>query len=207
MEIKIKTFRRFKNLIGQQFGKLTVINGPLNITNEKSWKHKQRKWLCKCDCGKEVIRVTNQLNKGVATSCGCLSKERVLALNIKNCRPFEWIYNNLKRCAKNNNKEMLLTFEEFLKFTKINKCHYCTDKIEWKERNSKSNPNSCYYIDRKDNSKGYTTENCVVCCSLCNLTRHIRFTYDEMLLLGKTINQIKRNRQLKVAGFSIINMN
>lgn len=198
MEVKINTLRRFENLINKQFGKLTVINGPLNIPDEKQWKHKQRKWLCKCDCGNEVIRVTNQLNKGSATSCGCASKERIVKLNTQNCRPFEWIYNNLLRCAKSSDRKSSLTFNEFLEFTKINRCHYCGDVIEWRDRNSKSNPNNCYYLDRKDNLIGYTKENCVVCCSLCNLTRHIRFSYTEMLLLGKTIGEIKKKRQTPV---------
>ena len=194
MEVKINTYRRFENLIGRKFGKLTITNGPLNIIDEKEWKKKQRKWLCKCDCGNEVIRVTNQLNKGSATSCGCLSKERIVKLNTQNCRPFEWIYNNLKRCAKHSSHELSLSFEDFLKLTEINQCCYCGDTIEWKARNSKNNPNGCYYIDRKDNSKGYTKENCVVCCSLCNLTKHSRFTYEEMMLLGKTIGEIKKKR-------------
>jgi len=194
METKIITYRRFTNLIGKRFNKLTVIDGPLNILNESKWKRKQRKWLCKCDCGNKVIRVTNQLNKGAATSCGCLSKERIVKLNTQHCRPFEWIYNSLSRCSKQRKHKLSLSFNDFLKFTKITSCHYCGDVIEWKSRNSKSSPDNCYYIDRKDNSIGYTKENCVVCCSLCNLTKHSRFSYEEMILLGKTINLIKRNR-------------
>ena len=193
MNIKIKTLRRFNNLIGKRFGNLIVTTGPLDVINEKEWSKKQRKWLCKCDCGNEVIRVTNQLNKGAATSCGCLSKKRVVEMNTKDCRPFEWIYNNLLRCAKNNHKEIGLTFEDFLEFTKITTCHYCGDLIEWKSRGKKG-ANSAYYLDRKDNTKGYFKDNCVVCCSLCNLTKHNQFTYNEMILLGKTINEIKRQR-------------
>lgn len=193
MNTKIKTLRRFNNLIGKRFGNLVVIAGPLDITDDKEWSKKQRKWLCKCDCGNEIVRVTNQLNKGVATSCGCLSKKRIVEMNTKDCRPFEWIYNNLSRCAKNSNKEMSLTFEDFLEFTKITACNYCGDLIEWKSRGTKGG-NNAYYLDRKDNTKGYLKDNCVVCCSLCNLTKHNQFTYDEMILLGKTISEIKRQR-------------
>lgn len=195
-EIKLNNLRRFKNLVNHKFGKLTVINGPINILNDKSWKQKQRKWLCKCECGVEVIRVTNQLNKGSATSCGCESKERVIRLNTQNCRPYEWIYNNLIRCANHNNKSAELTFEDFLEFTQITNCHYCNDTIQWKPRNSKKDSNNRYYIDRKNNDLGYTKSNCVVCCSLCNLTKNKYFTYEEMLILGKSINTIKKNRMV-----------
>ena len=37
MEVKINTYRRFENLIGRKFGKLTITNGPLNIIDEKEW--------------------------------------------------------------------------------------------------------------------------------------------------------------------------
>lgn len=192
---KIKTHRRFINLIGQKFGNLKVINGPLDISEESEWKKKQRKWLCQCKCGKEVVRVTSQLNKGAATSCGCDSKERLVKLNTQNCRPFEWIYNNLLRCAKQRKHEVTLSFDDFLEFIKIHNCCYCNDIIKWIARNSKSNPiSNSYYIDRKNNKQGYTKENCVVCCGLCNFTKHSWFTYDEMLLLGKTIQNIKQKR-------------
>lgn len=196
IEVKIKTLKRFENLIGKRFGRLVVVNGPLNVqtANESKWKRRQRKWLCKCDCGNESIYVTNQLKKGSTKSCGCLSKDRLIQMNTRNCQPFEWIYNNMVRCSKQNKHDMLLSFEEFLQFTKQTQCHYCGDSIQWKERNSKKTPNGCYFLDRKDNSKGYIQNNCVVCCTLCNLTRHTRFTYDEMIILGKTIGQIKQQR-------------
>lgn len=57
------------NLIGQRFGRLTVITMA-----EKPIVVKQRRayWLCKCDCGKDVIASTHALNLGKVKSCGCL---------------------------------------------------------------------------------------------------------------------------------------
>ncbi len=51
------------NLIGQNFGKLTVISlfGP--------FKGKTG-WNCKCLCGKEKIVKTNDLTSGHVSSCG-----------------------------------------------------------------------------------------------------------------------------------------
>ena len=200
IEVKIKTYRRFDDLTGRKFGKLTVISGPLNITEEAHWKRGQRKWLCKCDCGNEVIRITNQLKRRAQTpSCGCFSKERIVAMNTEHCRPFEWLYNNMIRCATKGKREMELTYADFLEFTKTTTCHYCGDTIKWKARAAKkSKIINAYYLDRKDNTRGYTKENCVVCCSLCNFTKHVHFTHDEMLILGKTISEIKKQRALPV---------
>lgn len=52
------------NLIGQKFGKLTVINRD----NSK----KRVYWNCKCDCGKMISVRQDSLLSGVTKSCGCL---------------------------------------------------------------------------------------------------------------------------------------
>lgn len=55
-----KKIRR-KNLIGQRFGKLTVLEYDRNTY----------KWLCRCDCGNLCAKSAGQLNAGLAKSCGC----------------------------------------------------------------------------------------------------------------------------------------
>ena len=60
----------FINLLGQRFGRLTVIERmPNNI-------RKQAMWKCVCDCGKEVIVVAGHLRSGHTQSCGCYGHER-----------------------------------------------------------------------------------------------------------------------------------
>ena len=56
------------NLIGQQFGRLTVIQSAINKGN-------RTQWLCRCECGGEYIGTTNALRSGRLSSCGCLRKE------------------------------------------------------------------------------------------------------------------------------------
>lgn len=55
---------KLENLVGQKFGKLTVI--------EKTEKYKgHSKYKCVCDCGKETIAISNNLKRGKTQSCGC----------------------------------------------------------------------------------------------------------------------------------------
>lgn len=54
---------KFIDLTNCKIGRLTIIKYL-----EKS------KWLCKCDCGKEVIVTTSHLNSNTK-SCGCLKKD------------------------------------------------------------------------------------------------------------------------------------
>ena len=53
------------NLIGQRFGRLTV----LEDTGER-WK-RQIIWKCQCDCGKITNVCTDYLTTGRTASCGC----------------------------------------------------------------------------------------------------------------------------------------
>lgn len=69
---------RFRDITGMKFNRLTVIE-----------KHDSRngrvRWLCKCDCGANVIVRSYNIRTGKAKSCGCYSKEnsatRVVAMN------------------------------------------------------------------------------------------------------------------------------
>lgn len=56
----------YKDLTGQIFGKLTVIERR-GSTNSS---HKVAVWLCRCDCGNMVLRTSTHLNQINYSSCG-----------------------------------------------------------------------------------------------------------------------------------------
>ena len=56
------------DLVGQRFGRLTVIS----LNEEATKQKKNTQWNCKCDCGNEVIVRGSNLSGGT-TSCGCLN--------------------------------------------------------------------------------------------------------------------------------------
>lgn len=56
------------DLIGQRFGRLTVV-GLSGVIHEKG---NLRVWRCLCDCGNSVDRTTSKLRSGNTKSCGCL---------------------------------------------------------------------------------------------------------------------------------------
>lgn len=59
----------YKDLQGQQFGRLTVIKKAGAAINGCI------KWECKCTCGKTTIVRSTQLISGNTKSCGCLQRE------------------------------------------------------------------------------------------------------------------------------------
>lgn len=65
---------KFIDLVGQKFGRWTVLKRVENLTSRDT------KWLCRCECGTEKIVFGKNLRNGRSTSCGCYKKE----LNKKN---------------------------------------------------------------------------------------------------------------------------
>ena len=179
----------FKDITGQQFGRLTAVQclpkGYGNTTRAM--------WECICTCGNKIITSGSDLRIGQSTSCGCLRSEKTSKAKRKD--PYRWIYNGLFHRCKMLNRECLLSFEDFLPYTNITKCHYCNSNIKWPEHRC-NGESGAYYLDRKDNNLGYTQDNCVVCCALCNWVKSDQFSYAEMIKLGKVISEIRTNRDI-----------
>ena len=57
-----------ENLVGQRFGKLTV----LEITELRN--DRRPIWKCRCDCGNLILAKSHDLTNGTKLSCGCKNK-------------------------------------------------------------------------------------------------------------------------------------
>ncbi|WP_407891623.1 alcohol dehydrogenase [Lacticaseibacillus sp. N501-2] len=57
------------DLVGQKFGRLTVISYAGAATNGNA------RWNCQCDCGNTAVVDGYRLRKGMTTSCGCYRRE------------------------------------------------------------------------------------------------------------------------------------
>lgn len=58
-------WRNRGDMTGRQFGDLSVVRFAGNN------KHRNRTWLCKCECGEESVVPTASLMNGNTRSCGC----------------------------------------------------------------------------------------------------------------------------------------
>ena len=61
--------KRVKNIIGEKFGKLTVLSRAKNKSNRSA-----ARWRCVCECGKEKEIYGSALIQGNSTSCGCSTR-------------------------------------------------------------------------------------------------------------------------------------
>lgn len=79
----------FTDLTGKRFGRLTVIkqsNAPETNKNKSATY-----WLCRCDCGSEVVVIAANLNNGHTQSCGCINSKgelKIIQLLLENNMPF-----------------------------------------------------------------------------------------------------------------------
>jgi len=61
-----------KNLIGQRFGRWTVVARAGSYTNNNcGLKTSIPQWVCECDCGTVAIVLSTNLKSGASKSCGC----------------------------------------------------------------------------------------------------------------------------------------
>lgn len=65
------------DLTGQVFSRLTA------VSQAERNRHNQTTWLCKCECGREVVVSTHKLRSGHTTSCGCFQRQRAAEANLK----------------------------------------------------------------------------------------------------------------------------
>ena len=63
---------RIKVFVGMQFGKLKIVGQLIER------KHKERQFLCKCECGNSTILPAYAVHTGATKSCGCIYRKHGL---------------------------------------------------------------------------------------------------------------------------------
>lgn len=90
--------------IGQKFGMLTVIGNAEPLITKNGYRYKR--FLCKCDCGKEKVITKRALTIDKTKSCGCLRSEILIhkTHGMTNTRLYR-IWSGMKdRCMNPNSK-------------------------------------------------------------------------------------------------------
>ena len=73
--------KKHVDLVGTRVNKLTVIAPAEDYVNPKGQRYLQ--WLCRCDCGKTVIKRGTAIVNGKAKSCGCARKSSLKDRNVR----------------------------------------------------------------------------------------------------------------------------
>jgi hypothetical protein len=146
------------DLNGKVFPHFTVIS--------KTDKRKSNSvlWECLCECGNTFLAAAGALSQNRIRSCGCNHpnrKEHGISTFNRLCRSY-------RRHAAARNIPFYLTNENIKYISKQN-CFYCDAEPSNVVRAEYNTGDYIYNgIDRVDNTKGYTLDNVVACCAICN---------------------------------------
>lgn len=149
-------------LENQRFERLVVLE---YCGMKKSGSYKRSVYLCKCDCGKILEVVGQNLKTGNSKSCGCLAREKRSGENSilwKGVGKLKAEFNRQRRGAVSRGLEFSLTVGQVESLFNSN-CFYCDSEPVQDNRGLIRNG-----IDRLDSTKGYVFSNTVPCCAQCN---------------------------------------
>jgi len=184
----------FKNLKNRRFGRLIV----LKRYNKQDKSSRCAIWKCKCDCGKIVRVISQNLLKKNTRSCGCLRDEKIKQIGFKNrnkkgITPFNALFRNYLNNAKCRNIVFKLTLSQFKNLV-IKNCFYCGSKPKTTIKNYKRAFDFFVYngIDRINNKKGYILKNVVTCCEYCNRAKY-NHSYKDFIKWLKQLVQYRRS--------------
>ena len=144
------------DLTNKRFGRLTVIK------RVKNNKFNQVQWLCKCDCGNEIIVRAQSLVGRECKSCGCLKKEQdsinIIKVKHKQCNTRLYnIWKGMKwRCNSPKSKRHKFYYDKGIKVCQ----EWQEDFMNFYDWAMKNGYKDNLSIDRIDNNKGYSPENC-----------------------------------------------
>lgn len=141
------------DLTGQQFGRLRVIG----LSPERT-RWRQAQWICECECGAQTLPTGGDLRTGHTISCGCThqgqnSTHGFGAVSKRTPEYYCWV-NIHARCQNPNGQD----FKNY-GARGITVCERWND-FETFLADMGLRPSPKHSIERIDNSKGYSADNC-----------------------------------------------
>jgi hypothetical protein len=140
------------DLTGQRFGRLVVLE-------RDGTRSRRTTWLCQCECGNTHVTTTSYLRSDAPHSCGCLVKEKRERAKWKHGQygtRLYHIWDNMKRRCNSSQRPDFFRYggrgitlcSEWFEFRPF---------YDWAIANGY---NDRLQIDRADNNKGYSPDNC-----------------------------------------------
>lgn len=147
------------DLTGFRFGRLVVLREEERYFSNSKTRYSKKRYLCKCDCGKEVKVLESLLLNGHTKSCGCFHKESLIKMKTihgESSTRLYSIWNGMKARCLNENKSSFKNYggrgieicPEWLSYEKF---------ADWAKNNGYSDNLS---IERKNVNLGYCPQNC-----------------------------------------------
>lgn len=180
----------FKDLTGEKYGKLTVVE--FAGIHENPCGTKRRLWKCICDCGNEKVVQEANLKNGTTVSCGChrleMAKQRLTKHNGANDRLYGIWKSMKRRCNSKRDKHYSSYGGRGIKVCQEWSDDYQSFK-EWAYQNG-YDPCAEFQectLDRIDNDGDYKPSNCrfvdkITQMNNMSTNRHVVFNGEKMTI-------------------------
>jgi hypothetical protein len=158
----------------------------IEIVNSVKGSYNRPIYIFDCSCKKELRVQKGGLARHSGKCVKCVKRNR---------HPYRTLYNCFLTSVRRANERfgrkipITLTFEQFLQLTEIRMCGYCGNAVNWKEWGA-----GPYNLDRKNNLKGYSQENVIVCCFKCNQMKRDFFTFEEFRAILELLKTLRNGR-------------
>ena len=134
---------------GRRFGLLTVIDRAESKSGKAYWN-------CVCDCGNVTVASGSNLRSGAVKSCGCLLKKEKDTHHLSGTRLYRIWRAMINRCTDEN-----YWAYKYYGAKGVTICEqWENDFVEFKNWSESSGYCDSLTLDRIDNNKGYSPENC-----------------------------------------------
>jgi hypothetical protein len=181
----IKNAKFIEEVPGTRYGRLVIVERG---ANKRDGKTVNATWVCKCDCGNFITTRGASLRSGRTQSCGCIRTEWIRenhALPAGEAGRNKAVF-TMKANAKRRNLEWKLS-EDFVTNLITQNCHYC-GREPYSTARSVMGDFKYNGIDRMDNTKGYTEDNVVPCCIICNESKRTKSVEEFLDMVRKIYN-------------------
>ena len=141
--------RYAENLLGRRFGKLLV------VSRLPAKEHNTYRWKCLCDCGGINYVLSNNLKSGGTKSCGCQQGAHVgTQNNLSTTAAYRTWTSMMSRCYNTDadNFKWYGARGIFVEESWHNFQQFFLDMGQ---------PPKGFWIERRDNNKGYSKLNCL----------------------------------------------
>lgn len=148
-----------KDLTGQRYGSLTVLE------RAGSTPRREAAWLCRCDCGRNIVIPGDSLRSWNTKSCGCFKSDALkkrMTTHGKTTNRLHQIWRSMKyRCLNPSSKNYHRYGGRGIKVCDEWLCDFQAF-YDWAMANGydENAPKGQCTIDRIDNDKGYSPDNC-----------------------------------------------
>lgn len=183
--------RCLNDLTGKRFGRYTVTH------RGKDTSYGEVRWCCVCDCGEHRLVQSLSLVNGSSKSCGCLMRELVKERMRGPKVHFTSISKKLSsRLA--NYKTRAVDFDEEFGFSDAEFFDFCQKDCFYCGRSAEHFSPPINGIDRVNNAMGYSKENCVPCCSQCNIAKN-KHSAESFIAMCENVVKNKTIRKADIA--------